>query len=456
MKKKLVALLLALLLILPLSSVAEGGGWTCESCGQAGNTGNFCGGCGAQKPAADWTCPGCGQAGNTGNFCGKCGTKKPSGNAEPSAQETVQETVQETAQETAVDPNLEQIPGETDRVKVVLTRTDASSYIKNKDHWIPEHATDGDESTCWQFSATKGGLKGKSWIRLSFSGGQAVDELWFKNGFWAYNTDSGDEYPINARLKDIRVEFCYYGESEFRDAVELTLKDEHWNGWQQFALGRHENVSQIRIAALTSYQGTKFKNDVCLSEVMAVRNAPASGAMPAPEAKEATVYESRPDITGCRLNKPIATRTGPGTQYTESHTFFQDTWQDQTVLVLKKKFDGSVWWVQLDFQNGKKGWYRVWTGADRVKVDLDKVKEEARICDCDIAPTSNTWFGPGGKYTKANIVIHRPAVGTIYQMENGYVDVEYWYEDDGYNGSHRIWIPREAVFNLYYGDYSGQ
>ncbi len=54
-------------------------GWTC-SCGATGNTGNFCGQCGAakpvaMKPAGSWTCS-CGQV-NEGNFCSACGSKKP-------------------------------------------------------------------------------------------------------------------------------------------------------------------------------------------------------------------------------------------------------------------------------------------------------------------------------------------------------------------------------------------
>lgn len=62
-------------------AAAAPAGWTC-SCGQAGNQGNFCMGCGAQKPApaapaaAGWTCS-CGQTGNQGNFCQGCGAKKP-------------------------------------------------------------------------------------------------------------------------------------------------------------------------------------------------------------------------------------------------------------------------------------------------------------------------------------------------------------------------------------------
>jgi hypothetical protein len=91
-----------------------------------------------------------------------------------------------------------------------------------------------------------------------------------------------------------------------------------------------------------------------------------------------------------------------------------------------------------------------------VDVDLNRVKEDPRICDCDIYPTSDTWFGPGGNYARANISINRSACGTIRGKENGYVDVEYWYEDDGYDGSHRVWLPESAVYNLYYGDYSGE
>ncbi len=53
--------------------------WAC-SCGQAGNQGNFCAGCGSPKPqpAPAWKCS-CG-AENTGKFCVQCGSPKP---AEP-------------------------------------------------------------------------------------------------------------------------------------------------------------------------------------------------------------------------------------------------------------------------------------------------------------------------------------------------------------------------------------
>lgn len=51
-------------------------GWTC-ACGHAGNTGNFCAGCGKPKPqpADSWTCS-CGAV-NKGKFCAECGKSKP-------------------------------------------------------------------------------------------------------------------------------------------------------------------------------------------------------------------------------------------------------------------------------------------------------------------------------------------------------------------------------------------
>ena len=55
-------------------------GWTCPSCGEAGNRGAFCSGCGKPK-AALWDCPACGEKGNKGAFCSGCGKPKDGGQA---------------------------------------------------------------------------------------------------------------------------------------------------------------------------------------------------------------------------------------------------------------------------------------------------------------------------------------------------------------------------------------
>lgn len=61
---------------------AQAAGWTCPSCGQAGNTGKFCTNCGQPNPAnvavaaANWLCPNCGTQ-NSGKFCSECGAPRP-------------------------------------------------------------------------------------------------------------------------------------------------------------------------------------------------------------------------------------------------------------------------------------------------------------------------------------------------------------------------------------------
>ena len=348
---------------------------------------------------------------------------------------------------------LEQIPGESERVKVRLSGVEASSYIKNKQNpgrWLPENAADGDESTCWQFSAKKG-LKGKSWIELKIGSAQDVDEIWFKNGFWAYNDKGVDQYYITARPKGIRVEFMYSGESKYRDAMEITLKDECFTDWQRCSVGNHESVIAVRVSVLTIYKGSKYPNDVCLSEVMLVQEASAETASEAQAQKAATVYESRPDVTGVALKMKLATRSGPGTQYDEPGTFFGKNWQTTTVRVLGKSWDGNIWWVLVDFSNGGKADYRVWTGLKRVDVDLDKVKEINGIGQGTVSATSNTYRGPGKNYAKAKVTIKSWKDVVAYGRENGYVEVEFiqggkWY---------RLWVPESETSIDWGTDFSG-
>ena len=444
--KKAVIRILAAALALTLASglfcaLGEGGNWTCENCGQTGNTGNFCSNCGTGKPSGSWECSNCGETGNTGNFCSNCGAAKPAGASDP------EEPAGSGAE---VNPQLEQIPGETDRVMVCLQGVSASSYIENKEEptrWVPENAADGNESTCWQFSAKKG-LKGKSWISLEIGPEQTVDEIWFKNGFWAYNTKGKDQYTINSRPKAVRVSFLYSGETDYRDEKELTLKDEFFKGWQQFSLGRHEHVTAVKVAVVSIYKGSKYKNDVCLSEAMLVQNAPAGNAKPAQGEQEARVYQSRPDVTGVGLTMKLATRTGPGTEYEEPGTFFKDNWQKQTVLVTGKAWDGSMWWAQVDFQNGKKAKYRAWTGLKRLDIteaELEQVKEVKKQGTLHVDATK-AYCGPGTSYAKLGDVLFFEDEIDFYGWENGFVEIDYY--DVNREIQRRVWVSEKAVSNV--------
>ncbi|MBP5726704.1 MAG: hypothetical protein J6Y48_06475, partial [Clostridia bacterium] len=304
----------------------------------------------------------------------------------------------------------------------------------------------------WQFSAKKGGLKGKTWLDLFIGAEQTVDEIWFKNGFWAYNDKGKDQYSINARLKGVRISFLYSGEADFRDETEVTLKDEAFKDWQRISLGTHEDVVAVRVAVLRTYKGSHYQNDVCLSEVMLVQYASAAIAKEPGAAKAATVYESRPDVTGCELKMELATRSGPATEYDEPGTFFRNgKWKGQSVKVLGKSWDGSIWWVLVDFDYGSYGRYRVWTGLKRVDVNLDLVKEIYGIGQGTVDGTTETYRGPGSNYARAKVTINGWKDVVAYGRENGYVEVEFQQGKKWY----RLWVP-EAVTSIDWGtDNSG-
>ena len=144
-----------------------------------------------------------------------------------------------------------------------------SHVVANSGDYSAEMAVDGNEQTCWQFSTKKVKL-GEAALIVALQPGSTVDELWIKNGFWYINKGL-DQYTRNGRPKEIAVGFLYDGESEYRDEVKLTLRDDkERKDWQKLNLGRHENVSAVRIRVISIYKGTKFKTDVAISEVMLV------------------------------------------------------------------------------------------------------------------------------------------------------------------------------------------
>ena len=434
MFKRLIAVLLCAVMMLPvLSAAADGAAWTCSNCGQAGNTTNFCPNCGMARPDESWTCASCGQAGNTTNFCPNCGAPRLG-----------------AGDSGFIDPYLEKIPGETEWVKVRIQSVTASRYIEagaDGLKWAPEKAADGDESTCWQFSSAGKSTLTKSWLDLTLPVPRTVDGVWFKNGFWAYSTQGRDQYSINARPRDIALEFRYAGREDFIDRVNATLADDPARtGWQKIPTGRHDDVTGVRIWVYTYFPGTEFPNDVCLSEVMPVQYGNPAYAADASATVPPTEYESRPMPTQAYLKDRISSRSGPSTAYEEPGTFFSGKWQGQTVTVVGKAYTSGVWWVEVDFDYGNAR-YRVWTGLKRVDVDLDLVPDKQKpIGKASVAPT-DAWYGPGGNYAKSKVAILFPEDEIdLYGRENGYVQVDFY--DVNREFQRRVWVPQSALSNV--------
>ena len=372
--------------------------------------------------SAYWTCTICGQQQNSGNYCSNCGTAR-------------------SRQNNSIDYLLEQIPGELNRVKVRLQSVSSNSYIINHadpDLWLPVHAADGDESTCWQFSSQNNAL-GSVYLDLDIGASETIDSLWIKNGFWSYSQNGADLYTANCRPKRVRVEFLYdYSTRGYGDAVIIELADDvSRKGWQQFDIGRHTRVTGVRLWVLSTYAGSYYKNDVCLSEVMLVQNSTAASAFP--PSSYLTPTGNSYGVQAPLLMR-LSTRSGPSTRYDEPGTFFQSNWQENMVKVLGKAWDGNIWWVLVDFNYGNAS-YRVWTGLKRVNVNIDTVPEIYSSGQGTIDATE-TRRGPGGNYAKGPTITSWQDV-VAFGRENGYIEVECYNCDE--DRIYRFWVPESKA-----------
>ncbi len=164
------------------------------------------------------------------------------------------------------------VAGRSDVMQVPVMYADATSWIEGKDPsaYTPYRMIDGEEKTAFQVS-TKTTKLGEIYLYFNFREPVAIDELWIKNGFWK-KTDGLDQYTRNSRIKGMTVDFCHENEGDYRDGQKVTLKDDKKRkDWQVVELGRKTNVTSVRICVKSIYQGTKYKTDVCVSEVMFIQ-----------------------------------------------------------------------------------------------------------------------------------------------------------------------------------------
>lgn len=127
------------------------------------------------------------------------------------------------------------------------------------------------------------------------------------------------------------------------------------------------------------------------------------------------------------LNQKMATRTGPGTKYTEPGTYFSSGKQ---VLVRSKVWDASnrIWWVQVEFTPSYGGdRIRAYTGAKRMNVDLSRVPEEYALQSCRVIEDADAFAGPWyDGFMPWSDTIYAGTTATLLEVENGFAHIECW------------------------------
>ena len=231
-----------------------------------------------------------------------------------------------------------------------IVNVDATSWISGKDPsaYVPYRMIDGDEETAFQFS-TKTTRLGKEYVYFYFDGAYTIDTLWIKNGFWKY-TNGNDQYLRNSRVKKMRVDFQYSGHSNYSDSMTVTLPDDSLRAdWTKISLGSRQNVESVRFLIQEIYKGSKYPNDVCISEVRFVSGSSGSSS-----------YSGQ--LYGLAIQK-LATRKGPGTTYQEGGTYEV---AGQYIRVISRAWDkrNGIWWVkcEIPYRNETR---ILWTGYKR-------------------------------------------------------------------------------------------
>lgn len=145
----------------------------------------------------------------------------------------------------------------------------------------------------------------------------------------------------------------------------------------------------------------------------------------------------------------LSTRTGPGTQYDEPGTYFQNDWQTTQVQVMSAAWDNrnDIWWVQVDFTTARGAKFRAYTGLKRVDVDINTVYHEQPLGTAKMTSAAKAYWGPGREYVESKHNVPNHTKVTVFGAENGFVQVEFFDSRTAKSdvSRRRAWVTERAV-----------
>jgi len=297
----------------------------------------------------------------------------------------------------------------------------------------PDKVLDANELTSWQYSQKRTNGNGyRTYVQLNLSGPETVEILRVKNGFWSV-TDGADQYWRNNRVRNSMITFQYQGRDDFTDPVYHTFADVKQVA--EIDLGHRQNVTAVRLQVENVYNGSKF-DDTAITYMEIIGCGNGYNGYDSEFGGEG-VYG--PGIRNFaftgeygRLNQKLATRSGPGTKYTEPGAFPAST----DISVYYQTNGNGVMWGLVEFEN-KGLWYRVYTGMKRIDDAYDVPRYEEVFRLRTMIGNTLPLYGPGKEYAKLKDEIPADAEVKVYFQQNGYAMVDY----EGYKQVIRGWVP---------------
>lgn len=144
----------------------------------------------------------------------------------------------------------------------------------------------------------------------------------------------------------------------------------------------------------------------------------------------------------------VATRTGPGTKYTEPGSFL---YRGAPVKVHTKVWDNvnEIYWVQIEFTSGNER-YRVYTGDWRLNVNLNAVPSEMILGSSWLTESTRGYAGPGYDYHwYGDNLLYAYCDCLIMEVENGFALIETSSSSKGWT---RCWVPLSLIVDGYVYD----
>ena len=349
--------------------------------------------------------------------------------------------------------------------------------------WRVQNLQDGIRSTkmehtCWNNES----LDDEPEISFYFSGA-TIKDLWIRNAY-----DNTDEL-YNQYARPFRIDVTVWiGNAEeplgpyvytrIPDVWDSTaLNTESYDGYRCLSLPqRFENVTRVDLWIKGWHKGDdafKTKYMLHISDLAFLPDTitrlygtwifdPANSSSynynnnyywtPTPTLVPTAVptiqpYTTPVSFTGLQIltKERLATRSGPGTNYTGSGSYFQaGTW----VKALSAAYDSEngIWWIQVELTyNGELR--RVYTGVQRLQMMPDQVPIEEEQGGAVVTRSVYGYWGPGYGYSMYGDRIPAGTTGTVWQREGSYAQFEYY--DEGEQAYRRVWVPENALEEVF-------
>ena len=275
----------------------------------------------------------------------------------------------------------------------------------------------------------------------------SIGGMWIRAGHYgSQNQYSANACPTLLQMRVVASGFSHDFPLYVTDTYNPYSENGSWNsGYQYLPFPEtYTGVTRIELS-ITNWRGGNSNSQICVSDLAFVRGGGVSPVTPPPFVPNSNGWSDtqrvRYDTT---LIMRLSTRTGPSTNYTELGSYFK---AGDPIRVLTCAYDSrnGIYWVQVEFTYQHQ-LRRAYTGLKRVNASTSHLPVENAVGSGRVTQNARAYYGPGTNYTMYPDPIPAWTQGTVYNVENGFVQLEWL--PGGSSQKRRVWIEAAYVERL--------